>query len=722
MKNNTKRAIMVRVGYLEDMASLEDLSINALLLEMSDLDNQIQTLKTDIENSTPNEADYNEAKSPYQVSLAARRAELNRYQVRLDEINSKLEEEKSELNRVILEEQKLIEEKDKIDKFVVVLDGYKKRRELKSYAESNVEEKDNIYAKLEETKNSKVRIQNSINLLIEDKDDILESINNCEEEIERLELTLASNKELEDAPSIKQKKDRLASDKQELAKLEARKKEIIESPEYLAYEIGELLDAKADYNLIKSKVIELYDLVRSKPFMSIVIRNGEVKPLQEKYADLEQSMKDLKNAISKESYVLKSLPSEDSRLSDLEKLINSKNNQIGVLKELIESNNNVILILLRQHRDLQAEYNKEMSASLDYLEQSAKLDKITRSKMKADYTQHQNTLAEQKEIIGNYPVDVEAIIQTNRELQNLISKYEEEIENYKQEMKSLMAHKKARKPIKNYILRASHEKKLQLLKDEKVYLSKRLKYQNYTPTQLKNDIFDGLKIMYADELKQEKKAPKKEEVKAPLESQTIEVTPLEKVAPVKEEALAKEEVPTKEEIKTEVDSFDVIGDLLNKIDLQNNKKTQEKEEVEEKPIDLDINMEETVAKVQAKKGEKEPVMVSTKNIGVDLSNDLETLNQKAQEEASEKLEITNKEPEKEIDKLIFAPIEKQEEKKEAPKYKVVGIVPLVANSNVEAKQTESPKYKVVGVEPIKKDTNNFNQDQIYDGLNKNQQY
>ena len=101
MKNNTKRAINTRVNYLMNMASDHKLNIECLSIEEAELDVQIQALELEIANITPNEADYNEAKSPYQVSLAARQAELNRHQTRLEEINGHLDSDNEKLLKVM---------------------------------------------------------------------------------------------------------------------------------------------------------------------------------------------------------------------------------------------------------------------------------------------------------------------------------------------------------------------------------------------------------------------------------------------------------------------------------------------------------------------------------------------------------------------------------------------------------------------------------------------
>ena len=680
MKNNTKRAINTRVNYLMNMASDDKLNIESLLIEEAELDVQIQALELEIANITPNEADYNEAKSPYQVSLAARQAELNRHQTRLEEINGHLESENEKLQKVMDEIDEITAEKPHLDGFVGVLEDYKKRREFKAYAEDNEALASQSAKKLEEAQNRKTHIQNSIDLLVEEKNDVQKNIASCEEEAQRLELLLASNKELENSPTLKEKQARLTILQEKLQKLMDRKQEINNSPEYIAHAINELIASGSCYKQIKEKVLKLYEIVRSKPYMSTVIRNGDINALQEKYVALDQNYKNLKAKIAKSDYILKNIPAEENRLSDLEKLINSKNNQIAILKELIANNDNIILILLRQHRDLQSYYNKEIEQSENYIKQSESLDNITKITMKADYTRHQKVLAEQKEIIASYPNDVQNILNTNKELNEMIASYEKEIEAYKDEMKTILSHKKHRKPIKNYIERAAHEQELAELQSELNYLSKRMQYRNFNITQLKNEILDGLKVLYADEIKKEKEKEKKAKAvasKPSLEEQTIEITLLN-------------EPVSKEDVKEEVNSFAAIGDLLDKLDLV----PSQPELAQSEDIDLNFNIEETIKDIESKKGETESVIKLPKLEPV-LENalDLKELSKRIapQEELAQPTESV---------KPIPTKVEKPNEK-----IKVISVEPYIQ------------RMKVVKVEPLKKQVENAKPDEhVYNGI------
>ncbi len=682
MKNNTKRAINTRVNYLMNMASDDKLNIESLLIEEAELDVQIQALELEIANITPNEADYNEAKSPYQVSLAARQAELNRHQTRLEEINGHLDSENEKLQKVMDEIKEITVEKPHLDSFVGVLEDYKKRREFKAYAEENEALASQSAQKLEEAQNRKTHIQNSIDLLVEEKNDVQKNIASCEEEAQRLELLLASNKELENSPTLKEKQARLTILQENLQKLVDRKQAINDSPEYIAHAINELIASGSSYKQIKEEVLKLYEIVRSKPYMSTIIRNGDINALQEKYVALDQNYKDLKTKIAKSDYILKNIPAEENRLSDLEKLINSKNKQIATLKELIANNDNIILILLRQHRDLQSSYNQEIEQSENYLKQSESLDNIAKITMKSDYTRHQKVLAEQKEIITSYPNDVQKILNTNKELNEMIASYETEIEAYKDEMKTILSHKKHRKPIKNYIERAAHEQELAELKNELNYLSKRMQYRNFNITQLKNEILDGLKVLYADEIKQEKKKNTKVVVSKPsLEEQTIEITPMN-------------EPVSKEEVKEEVNSFAAIGDLLDKLDLVPN----QPELAQPEDIDLRFNIDETIKDIESKKGETESVVEVPKPEPV-LENALD-LNELSKEVAPQEELVQPAEP---VEPLVTSTPTNTEISNE--KIKVISVEPYIQ------------RMKVVKVEPLKKQVENAKTDeQVYNGI------
>ncbi len=688
MKNNTKRAIYKGVNYLMQMASEKGLSIDALLIEKRDIEHQIAALKEDIANLTPKEADYNEAKSSYQVSLATRKAELNKRNARLAKINADLEKQKKELDSTLELEKTLLKQKGHFDQLINILDDYKNNREFKSYTTDSKQEAEDNTNKLIDVQNKKRRIQSSVNILTEEQEDEEAKIKNCNEDIASLEFILQSNKELENFPTIKEKRDEIAKNKEELAKLQARLDEIISSPEYMEYEIDELIANDADYDLIKEKVLTLYELVRSKPYMSAIIRNNDTTSLKGKKAALEQNISELRGKIAKSNYVLKSLPVEDTRLSDLEKLINSKIKQIEILKNVVDSNSNIILILLRQHRDLKSKYNEEMQQSNDYLKQSEQLDKITQTTLKADYTQHQQLLTYQKELIDNYPDDVQTIIDTNKKLNEFISHLEEQIEAYKAEMKTIVVHQKQRKPIKNYVERAAHENDLKELQKETFYLNKRINFANakINPTETKNNIIDDLKSLYASQLKAKKAQAREATELKPLESEEIKVTPLKVV-------------PTKEEIKSEIDTFDAIGDLLNKLDLT--QKTEETKKTPEIPIDLNIDIDKTVQSIEAKKVETEPVFEPTKLSGVAVDLDLGQL-AKEEEKTEEAVETLEGNQQTDV-----AP------KDERPaKIKVINIEPYLKTDVT----VENPKYKVVNIEPIKKPNLNKDDTAIYDGI------
>lgn len=686
MKNNTKQAINKQVNDLMKMASDDKLNIESLLIEEAELDVQIQALELEIVNITPNEADYNEAKSPYQVSLAARQAELNRHQTHLEEINGHLESENEKLQKVMAEIQEITNEKPNLDGFVRVLENYKKRREFKTYAEDNEALASQSAQKLEEAQNRKTHIRNSIDLLVEEKNDVEKNIASCEEEAQRLELLLASNKELENSSILKEKQARLTILQEKLQKLIDRKQEINNSPEYIAHEINELMNLGSSYTQIKEKVLKLYEMVRSKPYMSTVIRNGDTNALKEKYAALSQNYKDLKTKIAKSDYILKNIPAEDNRLSDLEKLINSKNKQIATLKELIAFNDNAILILLRHHRDLQSSYNQEIEQSENYLKQSESLDNITKITMKADYTRHQKVLAEQKEIITAYPNDVQNILNTNKELNEMIASCEKEIKAYKDEMRTILSRKKHRKPIKNYIERAAHEKELAELQSELNYLNKRISFADakIEPINTKNEILDGLKVLYADEIKQEKEKEKKAKAvasKPSLEEQTIEITPMN-------------EPVSKEEVKEEVNSFAAIGDLLDKLDLVPN----QPELAQPEDIDLRFNIDETIKDIESKKGETESVVEVPKPEPV-LENALD-LNELSKEVAPQEELVQPTEP---VEPLVTSTPTNTEISNE--KIKVISVEPYIQ------------RMKVVKVEPLEKQVENAKTDeQVYNGI------
>ncbi len=759
MNNKTRptiKAIEQRLNYLVQMATDEEISntIDAKRMEIAEIEVKIANQNLLIEKYTPNEADYNEARSPYQFSLATRQAELNRLQTKLENLNLKIAEYNQELENIIHDEDVLTRDQKDAMQLVNILDEFKSRRELKTYAEDNEEETKTITEKLTTLRNRKKNIKNSINALSEQRNDTLNEIAKKEVEIKQFKNEM--QKELDETPIIKNKKINLQQAQIEKSKLIARKEELMNMPDYLAYEINNMILDHDNYEEIKSKIEKLVEITRSKPYMNIVIRGGDTSNLQKEYSSLINEKKALEKEIKSTKYVIKNLPAEDYRVSDLERLVNLSTTQIENLKQMINNNQAAIVNLLRQHKDLQAGYKKTTNEVEEYLNDSKNLDEQSQTTMYVDYQQHQELLNQQKEIIAKYPLTVKRLMDANIALENDITALNLEIEKYKEEMKQIAHNKKHRQPIGDYIKRAAHEKEIKRIETNTNYLLKRLQYSNFNLTQLKNEILDGLKSLYAEELKANRKVNKKV-TEEELEDKKIEVTPFEPKV-------------TKEDLEKDVNALENLGDLLNKLDLKAEvqkkeksspviEKTKKAEKLETKKNEisdllnkLEIKIDEiktSNVKEETMEEEKIPTiskdeLLNSKIISeFDLNNlpenkSLEVNDIKKDEELTvpsiNKADLLNSQISPDLDLNNLPVNDTLEDKKtnslelnvqpkeEIPtvskvKIKVIKVEPLIKEEKVSEAKEEGRRIKVVKVEPlVKEQTQQNNKIPEYNGI------
>ena len=211
--DNKKRDIndiSIRLDYLADMASIADTDLEALSIELDDINKKIEDKDKEIEMFTPSSADYDRVKGFYQNSLDTAKNEITEFEKKLTEIDKTLEENQAYVEELSNIESNLTIKKERLTSYLINLNNTARGRQLNSYidqTDSNIKE---IEKELAEINTKKTRKINSIKVYEDKKEDLNRKIQECQEEINRYELLLSSSKYLNEHTLIKDKEKIIA--------------------------------------------------------------------------------------------------------------------------------------------------------------------------------------------------------------------------------------------------------------------------------------------------------------------------------------------------------------------------------------------------------------------------------------------------------------------------------------------------------------------------------
>lgn len=637
--------IYKRLDYLADMATInKDSEYNTLELELNDLEKKIVKLQTKIKAYTPNDKDIQAAKNDDQLILTSKQTELNGLKYQSNNKQDQLQEYNKELTALLEEEQQIVSEKSNLEIQVQTFKKYTvNSREFKSFVNTNLNDLDALEKKLEDIKKQQKKLYNAIDVLNKDNESLISQITIIESDIYNLENRLGSDKYYLDAVNIVDKVKFKEELEVELKEYQTRKEEIENSPVYLAKKIKDIIDSKGDYDNAISYLNKIVNIALNKPYMNVVIKNGDSKELEEKCNQLNKERARKNRQIKKTDYSLSKLPFEESRSNSLEQLINSIDKKVEMHESVIDINKTAISVLSSQVKELEEKYNQRCQDIKNYCEKVAVEADSSNKKaaQKLEAVKMQKEMDDCKSIITNYKNDIVALITANENEQKTINELKETSKIYAKEMTGIARVQSKRTNYSDLVKQAQDQVELQELNQEIAAIEARLKYKNFNVQGLKSEITQGLKKVLVKPKKEEKIEPKIAQIS---ESDALKVADLLKQQDDKE----------KDKIKEEVDSFEQTLNTIYK-----------------KEDNLNINMNEIVEKEINKTKEQKPI--DTK---IDLSFDLAHMDK----QSNEKLKVISIEPVLKQTEVL--------ETENVDKIRVVSVEPLRKNEASNKNATE----------------------------------
>ena len=186
--------IYKRIDCLTAMASLDEIDISSVLIELEQLNAQVIDIDEKIKAYTPTSADLNASKNNDQVRLSTLEIQLSERDsfVELDDSLEKAKSNKNELTK-------------QVEKF----ETYKSNsREFKMFVNENKHNIDILDKQITSLQSEKKRSSNSIQVLSEKRDALNNEIEQITKEAEKIKFNLSSDKNYADSTLVQSKKRR----------------------------------------------------------------------------------------------------------------------------------------------------------------------------------------------------------------------------------------------------------------------------------------------------------------------------------------------------------------------------------------------------------------------------------------------------------------------------------------------------------------------------------
>lgn len=524
------KSIFLRLDHLVAMSSIEENDVEALVIELNNIEREIARLDLDIKAYTPTQDDIEVAKNRDNIKLTTKQTEKKEFDEQLTNLVEKLTKEKNELLSLEEEERNLKKQIEELTNQKTTFSNYQmKSREFKAFINDLKTSIETTEKRLAEIKAKKKHVKYSVDILNDKYREISEQIESLNIEIDNIEYKLLSTTAYENSNIILDKKRISESFNSQKRKLELRREQIEHNPAYIAQKIKDNIRNKRNYEKVLDLINELCSIINKKPYMNKIIRNGNITALEEEYVKLKKEVDNLEKKIAKADYSLKELPIEKIRQSSIEKLINLNKEQIAYHEQVVKDNEVAIKSLATQIRELKTDYQNRQK---DVEVFRNKISSIDDSKVKAqqitELEKMDQTLKIDENIISRMMDDITTLMNRCQEERTVIEKLTAKNQSLSKELSEIMTNQLARNNYKDIIKQNKDERELQELKDKVAWISKRLAYQNYNVSQLKNEIISVLKTIYGTTnvtLHQKRSTEKKEKYQLE-EKKEIKLTPL----------------------------------------------------------------------------------------------------------------------------------------------------------------------------------------------------
>ncbi|MBO5142624.1 MAG: hypothetical protein J6C46_06445 [Clostridia bacterium] len=423
-------------------------------------------------------------------------------------VNKKLNKLEKEFN-ILQSEQAILQAKEKqhIEAIDLLKQKILKAKKTISIIEArlektNADDTKNIYSGIYEEEIEKVNI---LQTRLEERNSVLENISNdvdiindkvskIKKEIEQSTSRLMevrrslNNKNNYIDETLKNKDDENIRNLQKrLIDLEAKKLTILTDATYIASEVKELFIAEQNSKAMQ-KLMELVTIVNSKPYMEISDRDS----LELELSKLEASQNDLINVIENKEYYGNDVVYLDNRITHLRRLIEAKKDEIeAIRRKIFEIDNHLVLEITNELKNAENESEKLEKSISDYEELIKSSEKKSSNiivSLQASYNKKTNELKVIRDIIDRYSKELGLLVETSSRLEEVkITKLENEISKYKDEIEDLTKIKLMSTKTKDAIEQENDKQKLKNIADSINILKQRLDYGK-TPQEIYDEI------------------------------------------------------------------------------------------------------------------------------------------------------------------------------------------------------------------------------------------
>lgn len=520
-QKNFVGGIYTRLDYLANMASIIDNDYSALTIELEDIDKQIDKLQVKIHEYTPNNEDIETAKNNDRLRLTSKKSELNEINHQINEIDEELATEQKELTALLKEEASLKEQKNTLASQIEVFKGYTaESREFRSFIKDNDQDLISLEEKLSETKSAKQRHQNAISVLNDDKNKYVSQADHLNVDIIQIEERLKTDKYYYGIESIQDKLRIKVKYEKELEELEKRSEEIKNSPAYLIQQVKDNIEDKKNLDETVEMVNRVAEIALSRPYMDIVIKNGDASKLENECLELRKKKKNKEAQIRKTDYSLSKLPIEESRSKSLEQLANACEQKKELCQSIKDINQTAITVLSNQVKELESEFNKrdeDVKTVLETMSNNASSSKAiakkasNQSKMKKELINHQ-------EIIAKYKNDIAELIMANQAEDEKIKSLDALYKMYTNEMTSISKLQLKRTNYYDVVKQVQDQLEVEKLQDDIDAIENRIKFKNFNVSTLRTEATQAIRKLIGKA--EVKKAEEPKEVKVVEEKTT----------------------------------------------------------------------------------------------------------------------------------------------------------------------------------------------------------
>lgn len=490
-------------------------------------------------------------------------------------LKKSLEELEEQISSVVLDEEKMFSDLDKLEKIIEESESFIVVLKTK-ISSANSEEKEHFETLLKETetklKDSKKeldkkqkkyeKIQGKLEVLSYSKNELQNKIESETEKLIDIKANLLNKRGYINSELKQEDQEKIDKLNAEIAKLQDEKTKILKDPIMIAEEAKNYLIDDDKTSALK-KVKELRDLLLELPYMDIGVE-ASAETLSMELENAEAKRDEFASMINSKNYESVDTTLIKDRISYITDKKEQKNNEIEEIKKKISELDNKELDDLNNRINYCENEVDSLKEKIEEYEETLEETDLAISKkatLQASFDKKQEELNNIMGLLTSYKNDRKNIILKSYKFETeTIKELEEEINMIDEEIKRLEKLSVSSNKVKDIIAMENDKKTLKDLNDTVKAIKKRQSLKS-TP----NQIYDEIEMLLGTE-----------EVYENLEVE--EIVPIVEV----EENIEVEELPVLEETMLEVELTDINeGEKLKVINIESLDTT----EIDEEPVE-----------------------------------------------------------------------------------------------------------------------------------------